>query len=152
MGCGQTPVKISDKGLALIKSFEGCRLQAYPDPGTGGDPWTIGYGHTGPEVTQDLAINQQEADEFLERDVARFEECVTEALINDATQEQFDAMVCFAFNVGCKAFAGSTLLRLMNAGDAAAAAQQFARWDKANGRVMAGLTRRRTAERDLFLS
>ena len=144
-------MNVSDKGLALIKSFEGCRLQAYPDPGTGGHPWTIGYGHTGPEVTQDLTINQQEADEYLAQDVINFEQCVEQTLIVEVTQDQFDALVCFAFNVGCKALAGSTLLRLLNAGDSQGASSQFLRWNKAGGRVMAGLTRRREAERNLFL-
>lgn len=145
-------MKISQKGLALIKSFEGCRLEAYPDPGTGGDPWTVGYGHTGPEVAPGLMIDQEQADAYLRDDVAHFEECVAQAVINDVTQEQFDALVCFAFNVGCKALAGSTLLRLVNAGNIQGAATQFERWNKAGGRVMAGLTRRRQAERDLFLS
>ena len=149
---GGVRMKISEKGLALIKSFEGCRLEAYPDPGTGGDPWTVGFGHTGGEVVRGLVIDQEQADAYLRDDVAKFEECVTDAVINDATQEQFDAMVCLAFNIGCKAFSGSTLLRLVNAGDPKAASAQFLRWDKAAGRVMAGLTRRRQAERDLFLS
>lgn len=143
-------MKISAKGLALIKSFEGCQLQAYPDPGTGSDPWTIGYGHTGPEVVPGLMIDQEQADTYLQDDVSTFEQCVEAALLNDVTQDEFDAMVCFAFNVGCKAFSGSTMLRLVNAGDKEGAASQFIRWNKAGGRVMAGLTRRRQAERDLF--
>ena len=145
-------MKISDKGIALIKSFEGCRLQAYPDPATGGDPWTVGYGHTGPEVTRDLAINQQEADECLMQDLAKFEDCVTDACEKEPTQNQFDSIVCLAYNIGCKAMSGSTLIKLLNAGDAQGAASQFMRWNKAGGQVMAGLTRRRQAERDLFMA
>ena len=145
-------MKISPPGIALIKQFEGCKLQAYPDPGTGGDPWTIGYGHTGPEVTRDLAINQQEADEYLERDLAKFEDCVTDACEKEPTQNQFDAIVCLAYNIGCKAMSGSTLIKLLNAGDVTGAASQFMRWNKAGGVVMAGLTRRRQAERDLFVA
>lgn len=143
-------MKISDKGIALIKSFEGCKLTAYPDPGTGGDPWTIGYGHTGPEVVPGLVIDQVDADAYLKNDVQNFEDCVESALFIEVTQDQFDALVCFAYNVGCKALSGSTLIKLMNNGDADAAAAQFAKWNKAGGRVMAGLTRRREAERDLF--
>lgn len=143
-------MKVSDKGIALIKSFEGCKLTAYPDPGTGGDPWTIGYGHTGKEVVPGLTISQDEADAYLRNDVQEFEQCVESALLVDVTQEQFDALVCFSYNVGCKAFSGSTLLKLLNNGDTEAASQQFLRWNKAGGHVMAGLTRRREAERDLF--
>lgn len=145
-------MKISDKGLDLIKSFEGCELHAYPDPGTNGDPWTVGYGHTGSEVVPGLVITQDQADDYLRLDVQRFEQCVEQSLLVDVTQNQFDALVCFAFNVGCGALSGSTLLKLLNNGDSEAAAQQFARWSKAGGKVMAGLVRRRDAERKLFLT
>ena len=145
-------MKISDKGIALIKSFEGCVLEAYPDPGTGGDPWTIGYGHTGSEIYPGFTITQERADEYLRLDVQRFEQCVEQSLLVDVNQNQFDALVCFSFNVGCKALSGSTLLKLLNNGDSEAASQQFARWSKAGGKVMAGLVRRRDAERQLFLA
>lgn len=145
-------MKISDKGIALIKSFEGCRLTAYPDPGTGNDPWTIGYGHTGPEVIPGLMIDQQEADDYLAQDLAKFEDCVNDACEKEPTQNHFDAIVSLAYNIGCKAMTGSTLIRLLNAGDIDGAASQFGRWTKAGGKVMSGLTRRRQAERDLFVS
>ena len=145
-------MNISNKGLALIKSFEGCELEAYPDPGTGGDPWTIGFGHTGPEVKPGLVITAEEADSLLERDVARFERCVEKSLSVEVTQEQFDALVCFAYNVGCKNLQDSTLLKYVNQGRFDDAAQQFLRWNKAGGKVLAGLTRRRQAEADLFLA
>lgn len=145
-------MKISDAGLALIQSFEGCRLQAYPDPGTGGDPWTVGYGHTGPDVQTGMIITQEMADDYLRQDVEKFEKCVNNAVSDDITQGQFDALVCFAFNVGCAALGKSTLLRHVNAGDDDLAAKEFLRWDKAGGRVMAGLTRRRQAEMELFLA
>ena len=145
-------MRTSDRGLALIKSFEGCKLTAYPDPGSGGDPWTIGYGHTGPEVVPGLTIDQQQADDYLVEDVRKFEDCVDDVLEVEVTQEQFDSLVCFSFNVGCGALKGSSLLRLVNARNTAGAASQFMRWNKAGGRVMAGLTRRRMAERNLFLS
>lgn len=144
-------MKISDDGIALIKEFEGLRLEAYPDPATGGDPWTIGVGHTGPEVQPGLVISEEEADEFLRADLAKFERCVSLA-VNDVTQHQFDACVSLAFNIGCGNFGKSTLVRKIAQGDISGAADEFLRWNKAAGRVMAGLTRRREAERALFLS
>lgn len=144
-------MKISDAGIALIKSFEGCELAAYPDPATGGDPWTIGVGHTGPEVRPGLVITDEEADALLRADIEKFERCVDLA-VNNVTQQQFDACVSLAFNIGCSAFAKSTLVRKIAQGDMSGAAEEFLRWDKAAGRQMAGLTRRRRAERELFLS
>lgn len=142
---------ISEKGLALIKSFEGCELTAYPDPGTGGDPWTIGWGHTGPEVRKGLVWTQAQADAALAKDVSRFSAAVDAALRGaPTTQGQFDAMVSLAYNIGIKAFVESTLLRFHKAGDIVGAAAQFARWNKAAGRVLAGLTRRRAAEAALY--
>jgi len=142
-------VKISDAGLNLIKSHEGLRLEAYPDPGTGGDPWTIGYGHTQGVKPGDV-IDDATATQFLRDDIAWVEECVNEAADVDLSRNQFDALCSFVFNVGCKAFKGSTLLRLLNAGNYEAAEHQFARWDKAAGKVLAGLTRRRAEEAKLF--
>lgn len=144
-------MKISDAGLALIKEFERLRLKAYPDPATGGDPWTIGVGHTGPDVYPGLVIDEAQADELLRQDIEKFERCVGIA-VNDLTQQQFDACVALAFNIGCGAFAQSTLARKLAEGDTSGAADQFLRWNRANGKVMAGLTRRRQAERALFLS
>ena len=143
-------MKLSTEGLALLKQFEGLDLQAYPDPATGGEPWTIGFGHTGPDVYQGKVITDDEAEDLLLEDVFKFERCVEDALEQPATQRQFDAMVVLAYNIGCKAFAGSTLLRLFNEGNAVAAQQQFRRWNKAAGKEMAGLTRRRNAEADHF--
>lgn len=142
-------MKISQQGLNLIKSHEGLRLEAYPDPGTGGEPWTIGYGHT-KGVKQGDVIDDETATQFLRDDVSWVEDCVNEAVDVDLTQNQFDALCSFVFNVGCGAFQGSTLLRLLNAGNYEAARQQFARWDKAAGKVMAGLTRRRREEAEVF--
>lgn len=144
-------MKISDAGLDLIRGFEGCRLEAYPDPGTGGEPWTIGVGHTG-GVRPGQTITQDEADALLRSDLERFEKCVDGCVRGAITQQQFDALVSFAFNLGCNALRGSTLLHKLNQGDDAGAGQEFLKWDKAGGRVMAGLTRRRQAEMDLFLS
>jgi len=143
-------MKLSDAGIALIKEMEGLRLDAYPDPATGGDPWTIGYGHTGPDVRQGLMITAETAEELLRLDCAKFEDCVTDAVEVELAQHQFDALVSFAFNLGCGALMASTLLKLLNAGNFAAAEAQFTRWNRAAGKVMGGLTRRRLAEAEMF--
>lgn len=142
-------VKISDTGLTLIKAHEGLRLEAYPDPGTGGDPWTIGYGHTKGVKPGDV-ISEAEASDFLRQDVAWVEDCVNENVNGPLTQNQFDALCSFVFNVGCGAFRSSTLCRLINEGNFEGAAGQFSRWNKAAGRVLPGLTRRRKEEAELF--
>lgn len=139
---------ISQRGLDLIKQFEGCRLTAYRCPA---DVLTIGYGHTGPDVTEGLRITPQQAEALLRGDLARFEDGVRRHA-GAATQDQFDALVSFAFNVGIGALAGSTLLKRHKAGDKARAANEFLRWNKAGGIVLPGLTRRRAAERRLYLS
>jgi lysozyme len=143
-------MKISDAGIALIKEFEGVRLEAYPDPATGADPWTIGVGHTGPDVHRGLVIDEARVDELLRADLDKFERCVSVA-VNDIPQNQFDACVALAFNIGCRAFSSSTLARKLASGDASGAADEFLKWDMAAGHHMAGLTRRRRAERALFL-
>ena len=138
--------------MRLIKESEGCVLKAYPDPATGGEPWTIGYGHTGSDVRPGKVIDQDEADRLLDEDVDLFERGVNRLVNVDLTQGQFDALVCFAFNLGLGALQQSTLLKLLNAGDYEGAAKQFLRWDKVGGKVMAGLTKRRQAESELFLA
>ena len=136
-------------GLNIIKAHEGLRLEAYPDPGTGGAPWTIGYGHT-KNVKHGDVIDNETATQFLRDDVSWVEDCVNENVTIDLAQNQFDALCSFVFNVGCSAFSNSTLLRLLNAGNFEGAQQQFAKWDKAAGRVLPGLTRRRREEAELF--
>lgn len=140
---------ISEKGLDLIKKYEGLKLTAYLCPA---NVWTIGYGSTGKHVKQGMTITEEEAEQLLKDDVSRFEDCINDGIDVELTQEEFDALVCFAFNVGCGAFMGSTLRKLINEGKKTAAAQQFLRWDKAGGKVLAGLARRRADERALFLS
>lgn len=144
---------VSKSGLNLIKAFEGCKLAAYPDPGSGGDPWTIGYGATGPGIHKGVIWTQAQADSRLADDVSRFADGVS-AMIGAAptTQSQFDAMVSLAFNIGLGNFKDSTLLRMHKDGDYDDAAKQFARWNKAAGKVMAGLTRRRAAEAEMYRS
>lgn len=139
----------SPAGRKLIRSFEGERLTAYPDPATGGDPWTIGVGHTGPEVKRGLKITEAQSAAYLIADLARFEAAVSVAA-PVTTQAQFDAMVSLAFNIGSSAFAKSTLVKRHNAGDHEGAARQFVAWNRAAGKVMAGLTRRREAEARMY--
>ena len=139
-------MQISKAGLDLIKQFEGLYLNAYRCPA--GVP-TIGYGHAA-GVAMGQTITQQQADDYLRRDVRQFERAVSRLVRVPLTQGQFDALVSFAFNLGEGALAQSTLLRLLNAGDYAGAAAQFDRWNKAGGCVLPGLVRRRAAERAMF--
>lgn len=148
---GLAGLKPSRKCLELIKSFEGCKLTAYPDPGTGGDPWTIGWGSTGPGIRRGVVWTQEQADQRLAEHVAELGEGVAKLVAGSATtQGEFDALVSFAYNVGLDKLANSTLLIKHKAGQKEEAAVQFARWDKAAGRVLPGLTRRRAAEAALY--
>jgi len=144
-------MQYSKDGLHLTEGFEGCRLIAYPDPGTGGDPWTIGYGHTGPDVHPGMTITLEQAEDLLAQDVKRAEADVNAKLTVKVSQEEFDALVDFAFNCGCGNLNNSTLLKKLNAGDFEGAAQEFLKWDMAAGHHMAGLLKRRQAEELLFL-
>lgn len=139
--------KYSANGLALTEKFEGLRLDAYQDSV---GIWTIGYGHTGPDVQPSLTITQEQAEILLAADIAWAAACVDKAVTSAINQNQFDALVDFTFNLGCASLVQSSLLRLVNAGDFAGAAQQFLRWNKAGGQVLKGLTVRRQAEMDLF--
>ena len=149
-------MQTSDEGIALIKGFEGCRLTAYPDPGTGGFPWTIGYGWTlpvdGKPVRPGMTIDQATADRLLKTGLVSYENDVLKIVKVKLTQGQFDALVSLAYNIGSRALSTSTLLKKLNAGDIKGAADEFLRWNKAGGKVLNGLTRRREAERALFLS
>jgi len=141
-------MNISPKGLALTKSFEGCKLHSYKDQG---GVWTIGYGHTGPEVVAGLTWTQQQADDALMCDMETAVKGVNTNVKNpDMNQNQFDALTDFAYNLGVVAFAGSMLLDLFNQGAIAGAAAQFLRWDHIKGKVVPGLLRRRQAEAALF--
>lgn len=149
-------MQTSPNGISLIKGFEGCRLTAYPDPGTGGAPWTIGYGWTlpvdGKPVKPGMTIDQTTADRLLKTGLVGYENDVLKMVKVRVNQNQFDALVSFAYNVGSRALSTSTLLKKLNAGDAKGAADEFLRWNKSGGKVMAGLTNRRKAEREVFLS
>jgi lysozyme len=137
---------VSDAGLALIKSAEGLRLSAYLCPA---GVWTIGYGTTR-GVKPGQVITEDEAEAMLRADVERFARGVSERIQVPVTQGQFDALVSLAYNIGLAAFGKSTLLRLLNESKYALSAQQFDRWNKAAGRVLPGLTKRRAAERAMF--
>ena len=176
---------LSDEGALLIKHFEDCELEAYPDPGSAlgrecrrrriditdyatipgweamsGAPWTIGWGHTGADVRPGTHCTQTEADAMFDADVSRFVDDVN-TLLGDVSvdQNQFDALVSFAYNVGpdidsddiAEGLGDSTLLKKLRAGDAAGAADEFPKWNKAQGQVLAGLVRRRATERSMFI-
>lgn len=139
--------QITDEGLALIKRWEGLRLQAYLCPA---GVWTIGYGHTGPDVTPGLVITEAYAEALLRQDLRTFEDGVSRLVTAPLTDNQFSALVSLAFNIGLGAFARSTLLRKLNAGDYAGAQAQFHVWNKAGGKVLPGLVNRRAGEAALF--
>jgi len=139
-------MKISNKGLAIIKHFEGFREHAYLD--TGKVP-TIGYGTT-KGVRLGQVVTQAQAEIFLVRDVAEAEAAVSRLVKVKLNQDQFDALVCFTYNLGQGNFSGSTLLSLLNQGHYDQVSTQLLRWNKDNGRVIEGLTRRRKAEGVLF--
>lgn len=144
-------MKTSADGIALLHHYESCKLKAYPDPGTGGAPFTIGWGDTGPDVVPGLVITQEEADRrFAERLTREFEPGVSKVVIA-ASQKQFDAMVSLAYNIGLGNFGKSTVLNRTNKGEKEAAADAFLLWNKAGGNVMKGLQRRRYAERMVYL-
>ena len=157
------PQVVSPAGIALIKRFEGCArlrtdglVEAYPDPGTGAEPWTIGWGATGPDHIHGGRIGpgtlwtQAQCDARLSDDLARYAAEVRAAIGGaPTTQPQFDALVSFHYNTG--AIARATLTRRHRAGDSAGAVREFARWNRAGGRVLKGLVRRREAEAELYL-
>ena len=145
-------MQYSKDGLHLTEQFEGVRLTSYPDPATGGDPWTIGYGHTGSDVHPNMTITQQQAEELLMKDVQKASQAVNSKVHTDITQDEFDALVDFVFNVGVGNFAGSTLLKKINEGDMEGASHEFEKWDMAAGKHMAGLLKRRHAETQEFIS
>ena len=144
---------ISKNGLSMIASFEGFEPKAYYCPA---GVLTIGYGHTGTnaqgqELKEGDTVNHEQAMRLLYEDVLWAEDAVNEQRLN-LTQNQFDALVSFVFNVGATAFAHSTLLKKLKSCDFEDAADEFLRWNKAGGKVLRGLTARREAERELFLS
>ena len=140
-------MKISDKGLRLIKEFEGCELDSYLCPA---GIWTCGWGATGADIGPDTRWTQDEADARLESDLERFEEGVDQLVDVELSQCQFDALVSFAYNLGLGNLEGSTLLKYVNKSLFAAAANEFVKWQFAGGVALLGLKRRRLAEKALF--
>lgn len=143
--------KTGQSGKSLIKEFEGFRSIAYICPA---GVVTVGYGTTqifGKPVQLGTQITTDEAERFLEEDLKKFETAINKNVVVELTQNQFDALVSFVYNVGIGNFTKSTLLKKLNAGKLSEAADEFLKWNKANKKVLAGLTRRRTAERELFL-
>lgn len=155
-GSGAAPSMISDRGIALLRTFEGCAkvrrdglVEAYPDPGSGGDPWTIGWGATGHGIARGTVWTQERCDLRLAADLARYSEEVARTLDGaPTTQAEFDALVSFHYNTG--AIARATLTKHHRAGRKSAAAAEFARWNRAAGKVLPGLVRRRRAEAALY--
>ncbi|KOR02514.1 lysozyme [Pluralibacter gergoviae] len=149
-------MQVSDKGIELIKRFEGCSLSAYPDPGTGGAPWTIGYGWTGnvdgKPIRPGMKIDQATADRLLRTGIVSYDQAVNKMLKVKVTQNQYDALVSLAYNIGTRALSTSTLMKKLNDGDYGGAADEFMRWNKSGGKAMQGLTNRRKAEREVFLA
>lgn len=144
-------MKLSQRGIDLIKQFEGYSSKAYPDPATGREPWTIGYGTT-KGVKPGMVVTAEQAEKMLRDDVAKFESGVSSLITAPTTQGQFDAMVSLAYNIGLGNFGKSTLLKKHNARCYTCAADQFRVWNRANGKVMNGLTKRRAAEREVYMS
>ncbi|MWT35090.1 glycoside hydrolase family protein [Escherichia coli] len=146
-------MQTSDKGIALIKQFEGCKLTAYQDSV---GVWTIGYGWTQPvdgkPIRAGMTIKQETAERLLKTGLVSYESDVSRLVKVGVTQGQFDALVSFTYNLRARSLSTSPLLRKLNAGDYTGAADEFLRWNKAGGKVLNGLTRRREAERALFLS
>ena len=139
-------MQIGQEGLNLIKHFEGCELQAYKCPA---GVWTIGYGHI-KGVSEGMTITQDEAEQMLIDEMAEYEGYVNKLVTVELNQNQFDAMVSWVYNLGGGNLSASTLLKVLNAGDYDGVPAQMMRWNKAGGKVLEGLTRRRQAEADLF--
>lgn len=147
-------LEISNDGVDLIKQFEGFSSKSYPDPATGDRPYTIGYGTTrinGVPVELGMTCTEEEAFQWLGDDANDYLASIERLIKVDLTQNQVDAIASFVYNVGCGNFEKSTLLKKINAQDWLGASQEFLKWNRANGKVMGGLTRRRKAESTMFM-
>ena len=143
-------MKTSNSGIDLICSFEGLRLKAYDD---GVGIWTIGYGTTvinGVKVKKGDKCTVDQAKSYMTQDLKQFESAVNQVKV-PLNQNQYDVLVSLAYNIGVSAFLNSTLFKKLNAKDYKGAAAEFPKWNKAGGRVLAGLVKRRKAEMELFL-
>jgi len=140
--------KTNKAGIELIKECEGLKLKAYRCPA---GVLTIGYGHTAGVKRGDV-ITAKQAEQFLKDDLAWAEECVEQNVIVAITDNQFSALVSFVYNVGPGAFKKSTLLKLLNQNKTGRASLEFVKWNKAGGVALAGLTKRRIKEMNLFIT
>jgi GH24 family phage-related lysozyme (muramidase) len=147
---GEFIMNISQAGIDLIKKFEGCRLKAYKAVKSE-IYYTIGYGHYGSDVKEGQVITQAEANSLLEMDLRKFVLGVNALLKVPVNQNQFDALVSFAFNCGVGALQKSTLLKYINKNDFKSAVNEFEKWVHAGGKILNGLVNRRAAEKALFL-
>lgn len=139
-------MKLGERGTEILKYFEGCKLTAYQDSV---GVWTIGYGHT-KGVFDGMTITQEEAEQMLLTELEEYEGYIENMVTVPLTQNQFDALVVWIYNLGPTNFKNSTLLKELNAGNYNAAGQEITRWNKAGGKVLAGLVKRREAEAELF--
>ncbi|MFA6788951.1 MAG: lysozyme [Arcobacteraceae bacterium] len=136
-------------GLNLIQHFESLVLNAYQDSV---GVWTIGWGHTGTDVTEGKIITEEEAESLLQEDLIKFEKAVNDLVSIELNENQFAALVSFAFNLGIGNLQSSTLLKLVNSNDSFNASKEFVKWSKAGGQRLSGLVKRRLSERNLFCS
>ena len=136
--------KINNAGLELLKSFEQCRLNAYQDSG---GIWTVGWGHTGPEVVGGMTLNQLQADLIFEKDLEKFYH-LDEYLSEQVNENQYSALVCLVFNIGLRALKLSQVMKKVNAGENPS--KEWMGWNHVNGIPNIGLTRRRSAELELY--
>ena len=139
-------MKLGERGTEILKYFEGCKLTAYQDSV---GVWTIGYGHT-KGVYDGMTITQDQAEQMLLSELEEYEGYIENMVTVPLTQNQFDALVVWIYNLGPTNFKNSTLLKELNAGNYNAAGQEITRWNKAGGKVLAGLVKRREAEAELF--
>ena len=139
-------MKLGERGTEILKYFEGCKLTAYQDSV---GVWTIGYGHT-KGVYNGMTITQEEAEQMLLTELEEYEGYIEDMVTVPLTQNQFDALVVWVYNLGPTNLRNSTLLKELNAGNYNAASTEIKRWNKAGGKVLAGLVKRREAEAELF--
>jgi lysozyme len=139
-------MNISQEGISLIKKFEGCELEAYQ---CAAGVWTIGYGST-KDVKEGDTLTQKEADNLLLHEMQEYEGYIKELIKVPLKQNQFDALVSWVFNLGPANLKASTMLKFLNAGDYHLIPSQIKKWNKANGKVLEGLIRRREAEALMF--
>lgn len=143
-------MKTGKEGKNLIKMYEGFKAFAYLCPA---GVWTVGFGTTrinGQPVNEHHKVTVTEANVLLESDLKQFEDSINALVKVDLTQNQFDALVSFVYNLGAENFKKSTLLKKINVGEFSEAAEEFLKWNKAKGKILPGLTRRREAEKSLF--